>query len=321
MENSEKLLDLLQKDKLTGEEQQQFKLLTQNDPGLVRLCDSYKKISNAVRYNSHLSTEEISEYILFKNGLPNDGNGITILAPKLEEHLRICKICEDEFKELNNEFAESQIFFNTALTKYTNSDLSKLSLPGVFRRPYNLKITFVTTIAILLFCLSAVIISNITKPHYYDLAQLSNKSEFSITRGRATDDFQRGIEAYDERNYTQAITFFNNDIKFNGSESTIFYTYYILGLTSLESAQRNILGLFPSFDKEKVSNSITNLKICIQKNNTGVFPDINMNAYYYMAKANLMLGNKEEAAICLKNVITGKGSKMNEAAKILNELE
>jgi tetratricopeptide (TPR) repeat protein len=166
-----------------------------------------------------------------------------------------------------------------------------------------------------------VIISNLTKPAYFDLAKITNNREFSISRGRATDDFQRGIEAYDEENYNQAILFFNKDAKLNSSENTIFYTHYLLGLTYLESAQKSILGLFPHIDNDKVSNGIVNLKICIRENNSGEFQDINMNANYYLSKAYLMEGNKEEAILSLKNVINGKGSKMDEAAKILNKLE
>jgi tetratricopeptide (TPR) repeat protein len=321
MENSNILLELLQKNKLSEEEQQQLNLLIQSDPELAKLYGSYKKISNTVKYHSHLSTGEISEYVLYKNGLSTDGTGIIMHAPRIEEHLRICKRCEDEFKELNSEFVESEAFIDAALLKPISGDSKgNSSVSGILRRPYSLKIAFATTVIILLFTVAAVII-NLTRPSYYDLAKLTDKSELSITRGRATDDFQKGIEAYDDGNYSKAAAFFDNDIKFNDNESTIFYTYYILGLTNLEFAQKNTTDLFPAFNKGKALISITNMKICIQKNNTGAFPDINLNAYYYLAKAYLMLGNKEEAVSCLKNVITGKGSKMDDAAKILNKLK
>jgi tetratricopeptide (TPR) repeat protein len=322
MENSEKLLELLQKDRLTTEEQQQINVLVHGDPELSKLYDSYTRISNAVRHNSHPSLEEITEYVFFRNGLSTDNPGIYVLAPLIEEHLRTCNKCEDEFKEVNNEFSETEIFLDDILRKPINPD-SKASLfvRGILQKPSSLKFALLTTITILFLSLSAGIILNITKPQYYELAGLSNKSEFSITRGRSTDDFQKGIEAYDDGNYTQAISFFSNDIKLNHNESTIFYTYYILGLVNLQSAQKNSLGLFPSFDKDKVLSSIADLKACIQRNNTETFPDINMNAYYYLAKANLMIGNKKEAILCLKNVINGKGGKMDEAAKILYKLE
>jgi tetratricopeptide (TPR) repeat protein len=321
MENSDYLLELLQKDKLSEEEQEQLNLIIQSDPESAKLYDSYKKISSTVKHHSHLSTGEISEYVLYKNGLSTDGTGIIMHAPRIEDHLRICKRCEDEFKELNSEFVESEAFIDAALLKPVSRDSKgKLPVSGILRRPFSLKIAFATTVIILLFTISAVII-NLTRPSFYELAKLTDKSELSITRGRATDDFQKGIEAYDDGNYSKAITFFNNDINFNNNENTIFYTYYILGLTNLEFAQKNTTDLFPTFDKGKAIISINNLKICIQKNTTGTFPDINMNAYYYLAKAYLMLGNKEEAISCLNNVITGKGSKMDDAAKILNKLK
>jgi tetratricopeptide (TPR) repeat protein len=294
----------------------------QQDPSLTKLDKLHKSISAAVRNNCHPSTAEISEYILFKNGLSDNETGIIQLALKIEEHLRTCKKCEEEFKELNNEYAESEIFLNNSFAEHADTGAkNKFFLARTMSRASAFKFTLSAAVSILLICIFTMIISNITKPAYFDLAQLSKKPELSITRGRATDDFQRGIEAYDEGNYTQAIQFFKKDIKLNENENTIFYTYYIMGLTNLESAQNSILGLFPSFDKTKLSNSITALETCIQKNNSGEFPDINMNANYYLAKANLFLGNKQEAIINLKKVIDGKGSKMDEATEMLNKLE
>ena len=321
MENSEKLLELLQKEKLTREEQHQIDIQIQSDPELAKLFNTYQNIAHAVKYGTHLSGNDISEYIFYKNGIAVNNSNIIKFIPRIEEHLRICKKCEDEFKELNSEYAESESILDNILINSVSDSGNKSSIPGVYKRIWGVRFAFITSVSIILLFLSTVVISNLTKPAYYDLAKVTNNPEFSISRGRATDDFQRGIEAYDNENYNQAILFFDKDIKLNGNENTIFYTHYLLGLTYLESAQKSILGLFPHMDNNKIRDGIVNLNACVHENNTGEFQDINMNAYYYLSKAYLMEGNKEEAILCLKSVINGKGSKMDEAAKILNKLE
>jgi hypothetical protein len=98
MENSDKLLELLQKEKLTGKEQQQLYIQIQNDPELAKLFNTYKKIENTVKYNTHLSGNDISEYIFYKNGLAGDNSNIITFIPRIEEHLRTSKKCEEEIK-------------------------------------------------------------------------------------------------------------------------------------------------------------------------------------------------------------------------------
>ncbi len=322
MDNLEKILDLLQKEKLTADESDYLNNLNNNDLEGLKLYNDYFKIEKAVKSSSHLSVDELGEYILFKNGTEGDDKSIIKQAPKIEAHLRECKKCTEEFKLLNGEYSETENFLSNEFAKKSPEENKTQQVPAaITRRLYTSRYGFATTIILGFLILSAIVVSNLTSPSFYKLAKVSNGSEFSNSRGRATNYFQEGLKSLEENNSDQAIKFFNEDIKQNSSDETIFYSYYIIGLTYLQESENSFLGLFPSYNKPKVVEGINNLQACIQKNNSGKFPDINMDADFYLAKASLMLEDKQEAIKYLKIVVDGKGSRMNNAAEILKELE
>ncbi|MBK6913984.1 MAG: hypothetical protein IPH11_10120 [Ignavibacteriales bacterium] len=64
-----------------------------------------------------------------------------------------------------------------------------------------------------------------------------------------------------------------------------------------------------------------NLQLSIEKNLSGKYQNLSMNAHFYIAKAYLMFDDKENAKKYLEKVIEEKGSKMIEAENILSDLE
>ncbi len=322
MNNLEKILDLLQKEKLNSEESDYLNRLKETDPEVRKLYSDYYKIEIAVKASSHLSLDEIGEYVLYKNGVESEGTGIIKRVPQIEAHLRTCKKCVEEFKLLNNEYFDTDNFLSTEFAQdpHEENKTQRIQSP-VSHKTYTSRYGFAISIVIGFLILSLAVVSNLTLPPYYKIAKLSNGSEFSISRGRATNSFQEGLKSLEENNLDQAIIFFNEDIKQNGYDETIFYTYYIIGLTYLQESPKSVLGLFPTYDKSEVINGIKNLEECLRKNNSGKFPNINMDSFYYLAKANLMLGDKQKAIKYLRMVVVGKGSKMEKAAEILKELE
>jgi tetratricopeptide (TPR) repeat protein len=143
----------------------------------------------------------------------------------------------------------------------------------------------------------------------------------SGSRGRTTDDFELSMKALEDKEYQSAIEYLKSDIDLNSKDETIFYSYYILGLTYLETAEKNVLGLFPSFDKSSAELALQNFKKTIEKNTSGKFQNVNLDAYFFAAKASLMVDDTKSAKDYLNIVVNDKGSKMNEARQILNELK
>jgi hypothetical protein len=83
----------------------------------------------------------------------------------------------------------------------------------------------------------------------------------------------------------------------------------------------SFLGLFPSYDENLVREALQDLHRSVESNGTGKFENIKLDAFFYMAKANLILEDEETAKQYFKLVVNQKGSRMDEAASILNELE
>jgi len=322
MNNFEKIIELLQKEDLTTVEQTLLNSLLENDPEARKLFNVYNKVGKAFQV-SHISYDELRDYVLIKNGMEPEEKFDFSRTQGIENHLIECPICTKEFKVLNEEFSDIQNFVSSSINRVP-LEKSELTQNRFLKQQFSPWLYPVFAVFILGFLyLSLFVISDFTTPNNYVHASLDDESEFYITRGRGTDEFQQSIAAIENENFEEAITYLKKDIDQNPEDETIFYTYYVLGLTQLETAESRFagLGLFPSFDKTKAKQTLDNFKICTEKNTSGRFPDITYNAYFYSAKANLMIDDIESAKKYLQLVIDNKGSKMLEAQNMLNELE
>lgn len=319
MTNRDKLFELLQKENLTEEEKLLLNELTGDNKEAAEFVRIYKKLNSFISSSSHLSYEEISDYILLKNELSPQDKNVIKLVPKIEEHLRNCTKCSEEFKILNAEFNNIETFVGSELYRREKA-AAPVSISGkrrinIYRYAF-LPVLFLGIIYGLLFA-----VSKFSAPEYYDLALVNTQNDFYATRGRATGDFLKSLNALDEGKINEAIKDLKNDIKNNPDDKTIFYSYYILGLTYLDNANRNFIGLFPHFNSYYAEQAAKNLQIAIQKNISGNYRNITLDTYFYLAKADIMIGRKKEAKENLTTVIREKGSKMNEAKQMLNVLE
>ena len=320
MNNKEKVFELLQKDILTEEDKLLIERLSGEDPETSRFIDIYKKINDVVKSSSHLSYDEIGNYILFKNNLAPDYKNVIKIFPGIEEHLRNCEKCKEDFKLFNEEFNSIEAFVGSELKKGND----KVSSPAeiLSKRKFNVsRYAFLSIIFAGLLYVIMFTVSKVTTPRYYDLAALNNKTDFYATRGRATGEFLKSLNELDEGNISKAIIYLKGDIKNHPEDKTIFYSYYILGLTYLDNAERDFIGLFPHYNSNYAEQAARNFQNAIQKNNSGNYRNITLDAYFYLAKANIMMDKKKDAREDLTIVINEKGSKMSEAKKILNGLD
>src|ERR1035437_2871566 len=74
--------------------------------------DQLNKIEKIIKDSYHPTTDELGNYILFKNGIDLKDKSILRLIPKIELHLRRCAECNRLFLELNNEYSKLDAFLN-----------------------------------------------------------------------------------------------------------------------------------------------------------------------------------------------------------------
>jgi TolA-binding protein len=319
MNNQEKIAALLLKENLSEEEKLLLEKLAEEDEDAAKFINTYKKLNKFVNNSSHLSFEEISDYILIKNNLSPEDQNIIKLVPKIEDHLRNCSKCTEEFKLLNAEFSSIETFVGQELNKE-----EKVNAPAHLtgKRKINFyRYAFLSLIILGMLYGMMFTVSKLSAPKYYDLASINSKPDFYTTRGRATNDFLKSLNALDEGDVNKAIVCLKDDIKKNPDDKTIFYSYYILGLTYLDNSGKNILGLFPHYDSYSAEQAAKNFQTAMDKNNSGNYRNITLDACFYLAKSNIMLNKLKDAKEELTMVIKEKGSKMEEAEKILNALE
>ncbi len=323
MDKKEKILELLGRESLTATEKDELEKLISHDEELGALVKTYEQLGKIINHSSHLNEDVLVQYTLYKNGLQLDDQSIIERIPFIEQHLRECQKCSELFKELNQEYSDVDNFISETFAEVKDeaSDSKNLSQQIPVSRYKTPRYAFASILAAGFIYLALYIISSFATPEYYADAAIRQDSQFSISRGRATENFQNSLKALEQDKYDEAISYLKNDIKQNPDDNTIFYSYYIIGLSYLKTAEHDFLGLFPGYNRERVENGLQYLEESIRKNNSGKFNNIKLNSYFYLAKANLMLNDKNKAEKYLNMVISERGSKIEEAKYLLGEME
>jgi tetratricopeptide (TPR) repeat protein len=270
----------------------------------------------------HIDAEMIGDFILYESGELTDDYLIPILAEKIKMHLKGCLKCQEEYQALQNEFKEVTSFVEKNIVKDEKSFSTK-SFPSAFalNKISSFKYAITTIAVFAVVYLSLFTISSITTPDYNKNIFSGREDGFYVTRGRTSVAFQKGLDAIQKGSYDDAIDYFGEDIEKHSEQSSIFYTYFITGLTYFKLAESNFIGMFQSFDEEKLNRAILNLKLSIQKNTSGNYDNLNLDAHYHLGRAYLLLENVKEAKEQLSKVIESKGKFYNEAVELIRTVE
>lgn len=322
MKNYEQLIALLEKKNLSDEEKSLLNKILNADAEAREFYNSYKKLGSAFSLSKHLTVDELSDYILIKNRLEPSLKENAAKIPMFDSHIRRCGICANEMKKINKEFSEVENFVTEQFQISHKNEIQQNAAKSIYVPKFSfVRYAVIGAMSAAVIIFSLLIVSNLTASKYYDLAVVADNDNVSISRGRTTEDFEQSIKALEEKDFQSAIIYLQNDINANPSDETIFYSYYILGLTYLESSEKSFYGLFSKFDKTTAELALKNLEKSIELNNSGKFQNVNLDAYFYAAKAWLMLEDKSSAIKYLYVVVNEKGGKMNEAAEILQNLK
>ncbi|MHB8579859.1 MAG: tetratricopeptide repeat protein [Ignavibacteriaceae bacterium] len=319
--NYNKIFRLLGESGLGDDYKNYLNDISAKDPEIKSFFAAYSRLDNIIKNSSHIPTEELGDYILKKNKFNERQSDSSKKIILIENHLYDCKTCKSVYEELSEEFYEVENAVDKYFDKSGIHEKVKVLYPLILFKNNYIRYAIVSTVSMIILFLGLEILSGITTPNNYRLGQIKDKSLSYITRGRSSFEFQEGLTALGNGNYDKAIKLFENDIANNKNGISIFYTHYILGLAYLESAKNDFVGLFPSFDFNKVRKAIDNFNLCISENSSGNYPDISFNSYFYMAKAELIRNNFALAKKYLQIVINNKGSKMNLAIELLDQLK
>ncbi len=322
--DTNKIFELLEKEKLTLEEKKELNRIISENPEAGKIVNLFTNVKQITETGSHPDTETLAEYTMYLNNLPDAKDFPVKLIPKIENHLKQCAVCRNNFETMQAEFEATDKFVSEYLTdeiEKKNTGQETFSLRQRLIQNDILKTAVYSIAAIFLIYISVFAFVNLTTPVYKKELVVFNGNQKFIARGRVSSEFQKGIAELDKRNFEKAIENLQADIKDHPNDKTIFYTYFILGKTYLESAKNNILGIYNDYDEGKIKNAISSFRKAIEKNTSPEFQHINLDSYYYIARGLLLLDEKEEAKKYLKTVIDKKGSFKKEAEKILKSLE
>ena len=323
MDIKDKLVELLQKETLSAEDENALNKIIQNDSEANDFYLAHNKIKAAFKSEeNHINEDDLADYLLVKNENEPADKNIYVQIPAIEQHIRECALCKAKLQEFNEEYSEIETALSTELSQ-TKNNISDNPVENkiIYRKPFYSKYMFVGILLAAFAYGGLFIFSQITTSSTYDSAVINNNDDLYITRGRGTEYFQKSLSALDDKDYSKTIEYLKDDIEANPKDETIFYSYYILGLTYLETAPKNFIGLFPAFNETKVEEGITNLKESIKLNNSGKYENINLDSYFYLGKASLMKKDNASAKKYFTIVIQKHGSKMDEAKVILSELD
>ncbi|MBK7632298.1 MAG: hypothetical protein IPJ23_16650 [Ignavibacteriales bacterium] len=318
MNDIDKIIELLDKDSITNEEKKLLNGIIDNDPEARKIHDTYLDLKSTLKRNEHIDEELIAEYVLYKNDISSE-NVIILLSKMVEDHIRKCKHCENLFKELNVEYAEVDTFVGQSVSQQIAQN-KQANQKGffLFNNFSSAKYAFASLAAVVVLYLGLFAVSSLTTPDYKK--SFLDGEDFYTTRGRTSELFQRGLDAIDRKDYDSAIKYLEDDVNNNSLQESIFYTHFILGITYVNKAESDFLGLFKSFNKADVENGIASFNKSIELNDSGKFDNLKLDAHYFIGKSYLMIDDKIAAREHLQLVVEGKGSYYKNAEQLIKEL-
>jgi tetratricopeptide (TPR) repeat protein len=322
MNEQDLIYQLLEKENLSEAEILQMNEILERDKELNSFVEFYRRAKRAVEINSHIPIEILADYVFYKSTLENGSNLNLILTQKIEQHLRTCTVCMEDFKMLNEEYSTVDNFVNETIVQRESKEQD--IVPGRFNQIFQNKavFNFVSAFAVLIIIYAgSVFITNYSVPEYNKrITELSSELSYN-SRGRSSEEFLIGVAEIDKENYEEAIDLLNEDLIKNKDSKTIFYTHFILGQVHLKNTQKYLLGINLGIDKEAAEKSVIQFKKCIDANTNEQFASINYDSHYFMGRGFLLLGQKDSATAQFNSVIENRGKYSTEAEKLIREVE
>lgn len=316
MKKLEKILDILENSN-PSETDKKFLDSNKSDEEVKKLVDVYNALKTVLIGSIHLDTDILGDYILYKRGDEKSVEYISLVSDKIETHLKTCDPCSKEYNILSAELDS----INNYLDKRITGKKEEQPVLFLFQKSIGFRYAVATVLVLLISYFGLRIVSDISTPYYKQQIFSAKEDDNYITRGRTSILFQKSLNALENKEYEDAIKLLTEDIEQNKNDKSIFYSYYVLGITYLKTSESDFLGAFKSFDSDKVHRAIESLESSIEKNNSGYFNNLKLDAHYYIARGYLMLDEVNTAENHLNIVVDKRGRFYKKAEELLNSLE
>ena len=320
MEQYEKIIELIEKAKLSPEEEKYLNDSIESDKDIKRLIEVYKNLKTGLADSIHFDLDTLSSYILYEKGNVPDDNIVPLISDKIKFHLDNCLKCREEYEMLEAEYSDAKEYLKNTFVD-DNKVKHKLMPSFLSQNISKYRYAFTSVITLVFLYVGLFAVSSIITPDYKKNLFSDKNEDVYLTRGRTSISFQKGLDAIDKGNYSDAINYLKLDIEQHNNESSIFYSNFILGSTYLKAAESDFLGMFISFDEAKVRLAIENLKHSIELNTSGNYENLNLDANYYIGRAYLLLDDLISSKKYLEIVVNKKGRFYKEAETLLEVLE
>jgi len=324
MENFEKILELLQKKSLSDEESLLLKEFAESDSEIASFINLYNSLDSGLSKSSHIHTDLLSSYVLYESGDAPESKLIPIIRNKIKAHIEECSVCKEEYDLLLNEYNDVKVHVNKNIVRdQKNNPVQEQGFAFFprFLKQSNFTYVYVALTVLIIGYAGLFAVSSLITPYYEKNIFAHGENEIYTTRGRTSVLFQQGLNSIENGDYERAIKFLNEDILVNKNDNSIFYSYYITGITYLKAAESDFIGLFASFDRQDVELAISNLRESIERNNSGDYENLKLDSYYYIGRAYLLIEDHNSAKSSLQKVINGKGKFSIESQKLIDQME
>ena len=320
MEKFDTIFNLLEKESLSDEEIKFLENEVKSDKEIKKLVKIFKSLQNKPTDSPHINIETLSSYVMFENGEEPEEQIESVLANKIKEHLEKCSYCRIEYENIKTEYINTGEFVDSVFSGKDEKEKARLPMYSNNKSGFASRYAFLTAAALCLIYFGLFVFSNLNLQSYKKNLFNQGTEEVYSTRGRATLNFQKGLDAVEHGEYEVAEKYFKDDIEENKNDKSIFYTYYILGITQLHTSEKSFLGLFTNYDRKIVDDAIVSFKRAIELNTTGNYKNINLDAHYYLGRAFLLEDDIKNAEQNLNLVIEKKGRFYNEAKELIETL-
>jgi tetratricopeptide (TPR) repeat protein len=330
-------------DDLSAEEQEEIRKHAEHCAGCRQKLTEFQSITVSLQHHQaeHTVDDELLErysvYLEAMNEPDYDGRRLTAAEiGEIREHLAKCPGCREEVERLRQE--------NRSLRTYLeNTDLAGLSLaagkpePSFLEKIENVlrnvgetirdKISFSSpafypiaagAIAglLLLFWFGPFFRGD--DYQYYRLASLEQEKFSPVTRSNVPEILSKGLSAFHEQHYQQAIGELERYIAENPGDPNLFSAHYFAGLAYLTESKSDFLGRFEKYDSNRLEKGIQHLQTAEKlTDNLGLKED----CYWYLGKAYLMQKDGKRATEMFQKVIDLQGRRIREAQEIVREIE
>lgn len=324
MKNFEKILELLQKTSLTDEENHLLNRFIDSDTELSSFINIYRDLNSKLSVSNHLHTDLLSSYILYESGDAPENKMIPIIKEKIKTHIQECTICKEEYDLLMNEYNDVKEHINNNVKREPKSEIlnkQEFSFFTGFLNQSKFRYAFAILAIFIVGYVGLFTFSSINTPYYEKNVFAQGEDGLYATRGRTSILFQQGLNSIESGDYEKAIKFLDEDILTNKSDNSIFYSYFIIGITYLKEAESDFIGLFKSFDRQDVELAISYLRESIDRNDSGDYENLKLDSYYYIGRAYLLINDNNSAKSSLQKVINGRGKFSIESQDLIEQME